>query len=185
MIKDTIHSLIDYLGSILIIISFIIIISYFVLDCLYPPSLIQFDYGMIPVARDYTHNEAQIQTFNPGDIVPLKLKGYKYTNDVPKAITNRLVGTDAIMTLPNTPPQPKERGPFDFVSLDRRVPGDSISGLVYIEITYIYSRNFIRDQEVYKIRTEPFNVTKNSVPHDDAEDEALIKKILKQKEIKK
>ena len=77
------------------------------------------------------------------------------------------------------------KGPFDFVSLSRKIPRNCYTGTFYFENTYTYpARNFMTDPERYSIRTEPFNVIALTPDHDREEDEQLIRKILKEMHIK-
>jgi hypothetical protein len=165
---------------------FLLVISacgYLVVDTVHPRQLLRFDYPVIPIAREFAHDNGKYIIFYPGNVIPLRLKGYKFTNDVPKCITNRLIG-DAIITLPNTQANPKGKGPFDFINLDRVVPVSPLQGLVQLEICYLYSRNFIRDNEQYTIRTEPFMIVQRKTDHDESEDMELIKKIMRELKIK-
>lgn len=164
------------LAWIVLIIAFMMM-GYFTYDSFWPPELIKFADGMIPVARDFTKCDDAIQTFHPGDIVPLRFRGYKYTKDSPEIYTRMI--NDSVVTLP-TGYSAKEIGPFNFVSLSRRIPRDAHAGLFYFEITYVYSRNFIRNSEIYKVRTEPFRIVIEKPTHDEAKDEAFIRRILKE-----
>jgi len=163
--------------------------GFFTFDSLYPPKLLTWEYRIIQIAKDFTHDESDLQTFHPGDIVPLRLKGHKYTNDAP-IISIHLVYPDSIKAVtasrynPDVPSPRARKGQFNFVSLSYKIPLDAPSGIPYFEITYIYHRNFIRDNEVYTIRTEPFRVAATKDKYDEIEDEILIRKILKEMRIK-
>jgi hypothetical protein len=172
---------------ILICLAWVIIVGAFCMmtflayDSFWPPKLVKFDPELIPIAREFTKCQDPIQVFHPGDIVPLRFKGYKYTDDVPTIITKMV--NDSKVELPEIH-EAKEMGSFDAVALSRRVPREAHEGLFFFEITYVYDRNFLRKGEFYKVRTEPFRIEVKKESHDDKEDEALIRKILKEKSIK-
>jgi hypothetical protein len=159
--------------------------GFFVFDSLYPAQLLEFKTPMLMIDRGSTHSDATPQVFTPGDIVPLIFQGQRNTDDAPQIITH-LVYKDLVMTLASSKDNPElpaprvGKGPFNFISMSRRVPRNAPEGLAFFEITYIYRRNFIRDVEVYNVRTESFMVIPKKEAHDEAEDEALIRKILKE-----
>jgi hypothetical protein len=160
-------------------------VGFFVFDSLYPSKLLEFDYSMLMIDRGFTHSDVTPQVFNSGDVVPLIFRGKRNTDDVPLIITH-LVYKDLVMTVASSKDNPElpaprvGKGPFNFVSMSRKIPRNAPEGVAFFEMTYTFRRNFIRDVEIYKIRTEPFMVIPKKEVHDDAEDEALIRKILKE-----
>jgi hypothetical protein len=187
-----IHEAVDYLVWGLGI-TVLLVVGYLVFDSTYPPKLLVFDDKMISISRDFTHSIETPQTFKPEDIVPLRLKGRRYTNEIPVILTHLINVADGSTvsihssendTDPMAPAPRTGKGSFDFVSLSRKVARNCYAGVFYFENTYSYpARNFLCDRETYKIRTEPFRVV---VPnnHDDTEDEAIIRRILKEMHIK-
>jgi hypothetical protein len=183
-----VHKYSEYLIWVLVLVV-LSVLGYLIVDAKYPPKLLVFDDNMARIDRAFTHSDATLQTFYPGDILPLKLKGHRYTNDMP-IMANHLVYKDHIVTVtshkddPDSPAPRTGKGPFDFTSLSRRIPSSATEGIAVWESTYTYPpRNFLVDSEVYVMRTEPFMILANKV-HDDAEDEALIRRILKELKVK-
>jgi hypothetical protein len=156
-------------------------IGYIGYDSLWPPNIVEFydqngnTTNLIPLAREYMTDKSLIPTFYPGDIVPLRFKGYKYTDDVPQIITKLVDGYKKELEEVH---DAKEIGPFDKPGLSRKIPMDAISSTrpCYLEITYIYDRNFFRKGEKYVVRSEPFNIV--APVHNDKTDTELIKRII-------
>lgn len=161
----------------IILFTVFLMMGWFLYDSFWPPVLVKFNDGMIPIARDFTKCETPIHTFKPGDIVPLRIRGQKFTNDIPE-IQTRLIN-DSVITLPLVYTS-RDIGPFDFVSLSRKIPYGVHEGLFFFEITYIYHRNLIRSSETYKIRSEPFKVEVPKSAYDPVKDEKLLHKILRE-----
>jgi hypothetical protein len=155
-------------GSLLLVLSSVFIVAYLIYDAYCPWTVIRFNDDKIPIAWEYAHCNTTY-TFESGDVVPLRFRGEKFTDDTP-TIYRRIVN-DIVRTLPDSI-NPKDVGKFDFVSFGYVIPNEVPSGTYFFEMQYVYDINVLRKVTIKK-RSESFRV--NAPKHPDKEQDIKMK----------
>jgi len=112
---------------------------------LWPFEIVSWKDGMIPIAIDRLPEPCEMSenlpVFYPGDIVPLRFRGVKNMRAVGVCFP-RLIN-DIVIVLPEIR-NPRDPGPFDYVSLNYKVPKEVRPGVYRFELTWIWRPNPLR-----------------------------------------
>lgn len=129
----------------------------------WPMEAVEYDTKIFPIASshipvDCDKTKDGLYIFNPGDIVPLLIKGNKLVNVHAQIMPRFIDGT--VTLLPDiTARRPKGR--FEEIALTYKVPRSATNGLHYFEFTVNYDVNPLRTLS-YHVRSVPFWVERKS-----------------------